>query len=53
MLETVLANVAALHRLYLVAKPFHLVYSGQIRAQSLLSGVALSYHAAVGGGAFP
>jgi hypothetical protein len=67
MPELVLGDVAAWRRLYLAAKPSDVgVYvdglsyplhrptacSHQTRGQSFLSVVALSHHAAVGGGTF-
>jgi hypothetical protein len=68
MSETILRDVAAFRRLYLVAKPFHVgfdvdglayildhhtVCNRQMRGQCFLSGVVLSHHAVVGSGIFP
>jgi hypothetical protein len=65
--EMVVGNVVAWHRLYLAAQPSHMAgdvdglscplhhptdYSHQTRGQIFLPGVALSHHAAVGGGTF-
>jgi hypothetical protein len=64
---TILRDIASWHRLYLAAKPSHVgvnvdglscplhcptTYSRQSRAQSFLSGAALSHHVAVSSGAF-
>jgi hypothetical protein len=67
MPRMVLGDILAWHRLYLAAKPSHVgadmdglayplhhptTYNHQTRGQSFLSGVALSYRAAVDGGTF-